>query len=330
MRAKMILLFVGVLVMTLSFVGNADAAFKDQQPKGPAVFHSLADGNTILTDTAGLVCTWWRQLWQCGNLYHIIEYRDNNDGKISVCDYIKVELTEAFGQPVTPPIESWLHIEWVTLTLKLRKIGFSDSMFVEFSGGMDSLFRVVGNDPVCTWWHEVWPNECTWRHMHSWHDNGNETLDSCDYVDFAIGPPEVWHVVAVYSVGDSTYIDIEPQMGGEHMVLNHYFSPTDTVVGRPVCTIWHEEEPEYCNWWHITDWTDNGSDELDSCDIIVITPVEVWHVEDIATDIWVVHQDPPGYGIPTMTEWGLVILVALLLASAVFIYVRRKRIMVSP
>lgn len=251
MRAKRILLFVGVLVMTLSFVGNADAAFKDQQPKGPAVFHSLADGNTILTDTTGLVCTWWRQLWECSNLYHIIEYEDNTDGVISTCDYIKVELTEAYGQPVTPPIESWLHIEWVTLTLKLRKIGFSDSMFVEFSGGIDSLNRVVGQNPICTWWHEVWPEEC--------------------------------------------------------------------------------------RWWHIGDWGDNGSGSLDICDTLTIVRPEaeppetlVVHVEDIATDIWVIYQDPPGYGIPTMIEWGLVILVVLLLASAVFIFLRRKKVMVSP
>ena len=250
MRAKMILLFVGVLVITLSFVGNADAAFKDQQPKGPAVFHSLADGSTILTDTTGLVCTWWRQLWECGNLYHIIDYQDNTDGVISTCDYIKVELTEAYGQPVVPPIESWLHIEWVTVTLKLRSQTIpEDTMFVELSGGINSFFMPETN-PVCTWWHEVW----------------------------------------------------------------------------------HQES----KWWHIDDWVDNGDGILSICDTITIThpgePPEtlVVHVEDIATDIWVIYQDPPGYGIPTMTEWGLVILVVLLLASAVFIFPRRKKVMVSP
>jgi hypothetical protein len=246
----MVLFVLGLVAMTFLFAGNAHAALPEQQPKGPAVLHSLADGNTILTDTTGLVCTWWRQLWECGNLYHIIEYEDNNDGVISTCDYIKVELTEAYGQQLPDPIESWLHIEWVTLTLKLRKIGFSDSMFVEFSGGIDSLARVVGQNPICTWWHEVWPEEC--------------------------------------------------------------------------------------KWWHIEDWKDNTSGSLDICDTLKIVhsgppPETLWvHVEDIATDIWVVSQDPPGYSIPTMTEWGLVILAVLLLASALFIYLRRKRIMVSP
>lgn len=35
-------------------------------------------------------------------------------------------------------------------------------------------------------------------------------------------------------------------------------------------------------------------------------------------------------GVPSHTEWGLVILVVLLLASAVFIFLRRKKVMVSP
>jgi hypothetical protein len=37
-----------------------------------------------------------------------------------------------------------------------------------------------------------------------------------------------------------------------------------------------------------------------------------------------------GLPIPTITEWGLIILVALLLASAVFVFLRRKKVMVSP
>ena len=52
-------------------------------------------------------------------------------------------------------------------------------------------------------------------------------------------------------------------------------------------------------------------------------------MKDVAIDIEVHSIDPPDK-IPSVTSWGLVILVVLLLASAVFIFLRRKKVMVSP
>jgi hypothetical protein len=59
---------------------------------------------------------------------------------------------------------------------------------------------------------------------------------------------------------------------------------------------------------------------------ITLFRIGKWHVEDIATDIEVITKAPE---VPTTTEWGLVVLAALLVASAVFVYLRRKKVMVS-
>jgi LPXTG-motif cell wall-anchored protein len=42
------------------------------------------------------------------------------------------------------------------------------------------------------------------------------------------------------------------------------------------------------------------------------------------------HEMEAGSAIPSLTNWGLMILVALLVASAVFVFFRRKRVTVSP
>lgn len=296
----MILLFLGLVAMTLSFVGNAQAALPEDQPKGPAIFHSLAGGDSILIDTSGLVCTWWRQLWRCGNLYHVINYKDNGDGVISACDYIKTEMTEAYGVPQDPPYVSWKHIERVTATLKLRKLGFSDSMFVEFTGGMDSISRVTEQDPRCTWWHEVWPDWCRYYHLSSWGDNGSGSLDSCDTIDLV----EYWHVIDVTEEAGQLWLTMEYLEGSEVQNRILTFSggiDPDSVVralADPVCTWWHEEHPDTCNWWHINSWGDAGQRKLGSCDTIDVVKaehIEWWHVvrvTEVSDSLWLILENP--------------------------------------
>ena len=336
MRVKVILFFLGLVVLTACFFsGNAGAALPEDQPKGPAILHSLAGGDSVLTDASGLVCTWWRQIWECRNLYHIKEYVDNGDGIISACDYIKVDLTEAYGEPVGP-YESWKHIERVTVTLELGGTGTAvETLFVEFSGGIhpDSLSR-IRFAPVSTWWHEVYPEECVWWHIAEWQDNGDGELDSCDYI--VIERIEVYHVVSVQVGPVDLSLKLEGQGGyvdSMRVVFSGGLDPdsVERALTSPEGTWWHEIWPEFCNWWLLESWTDNGSLELDSCDYIVIKTTEVWHVEDVATDIEVVTSDPPPEGaIPTMTEWGLVILAILIAGSAVFLWLRRRRVAVSP
>ena len=51
----------------------------------------------------------------------------------------------------------------------------------------------------------------------------------------------------------------------------------------------HELYPEYCNWYDLTSWYDNGNGELSYCDVIDITDaaggVTYWHVEEVTVTI---------------------------------------------
>ena len=90
----------------------------------------------------------------------------------------------------------------------------------------------------------------------------------------------------------------------------------------PVNTWWHEVRPTWCNYYQIT--------------AINATPLQrsrnitmggaIWHVEAVAIDIEV--HSIPDPAVPTMTQWGVIILVVLLIGSAVFIGLKRRKVAV--
>jgi V8-like Glu-specific endopeptidase len=55
-------------------------------------------------------------------------------------------------------------------------------------------------------------------------------------------------------------------------------------------------------------------------------PPAGWYVQDVAIDIEVLSGPYPQT--PTMTQWGMIVLVALIIASAVYIMLRRRRVTV--
>jgi len=73
-----------------------------------------------------------------------------------------------------------------------------------------------------------------------------------------------------------------------------------SILYQPICTWWHEIRPNFCNWFHLSSWQDNGNGYLDSCDYIDITDIDGnvtwWHVENVATDIMLKREsfDPLG------------------------------------
>lgn len=38
-------------------------------------------------------------------------------------------------------------------------------------------------NPICSSWHELYPEYCEEWHLSSWDDNGNGYLDTCDVID---------------------------------------------------------------------------------------------------------------------------------------------------
>ncbi|MCK4404206.1 MAG: hypothetical protein KAW02_03870 [candidate division Zixibacteria bacterium] len=187
---------------------------------------------------------------------------------------------------------------------------------------------------ISTMWHSLYPPA---TYCHVWHviderDNGIPGLNPSDKLKIEHVPDGSWVWVHVEEVtktlklsrvefpDDTMYVEYT---GGYDSLMNPETDPDY----HPVSTWWHEIVPEFCTFYHLTNWVDNGDGELSFCDQIDLTDtldqVTSWHVEDVATDILV--QSIPDPTVPTMTQWGVIILVVLILASAIFIMVRRRR-----
>jgi hypothetical protein len=223
-----IFVFVGTINNTkaaddpVEFIKNA---------KTPVYLHSLAPGDNLVHNLPSQVGdSTWHSLYPHQVYCHywdVIDQYDNGIPGLNPSDWLKLR-HHTMGNSV------WVHVEEVTLTLKLaRTIPPFDTMYVEYTGGYDSLEYPIMN-PVSTWWHEIWPVYCPYFH-----------LDAIDP-----GPP------------------------------------------------------------------------LQTCRNITLGGI-VWHVEDVAIDILVLSGPVPRT--PTMTQWGVIVLVALIVGSAVFIMLRRRR-----
>jgi hypothetical protein len=222
-------------------------------------------------------------------------------------------------------------VEEVTITLLLKKLGTDSTMYVEYGGGYDSLLYPISN-PLSTWWHETWPKYCQWWHVNSWHDNGNLFLNSCDTIDIAKAEDvEWWHVQAQPFVAGLCSLILDQGAFRKYLVASGPPNPDSCAwkITHPICTWWREVVPPADTiWWHIGSWIDSGlpHNELSVCDTIDIVRaenLEWWHVEDVAIDIQVLSGPVPRT--PTMTQWGVVVLAALIVISAVYIMLRRRR-----
>ena len=219
--------------------------------------------------------------------------------------------------------------------------------FHSMAGG-DSLVHEFPT-MVCTWWHAIYPpaTYCSYWHVVDEIDNGDGILSPCDklkvryYDSYPDGTPgdSVW--VHVEEVTITLVLETEP---GQAETMYVEFEKGFTDVGPAfvpeaiyepvVCDTLHEIWPEYCTRYHLSSWIDGqaqgepGFDTLSFCDIIDITDLETmdvtdWHVIDVAIDIEVLSIPDPK--VPTMTQWGVIILAGLLVSSAVFIMLRRKK-----
>jgi len=181
------------------------------------IYLHCEDGLFNLTEP---VDTQWHELWPffCQE-YHLSSWNDTSgDDVLSHCDW--VDMYEKPDGEVKP-----YHVEEVTITLYLTpernalagdgfgQIFLGEPMYVELEGGYDPAALT---DPIGTQWHEIYPNFCTSYNLTEWDDNGNVTLDFCDYIllmDKESGNVTSWHV-------EDVAIDIvvcrePPPVGGE-------------------------------------------------------------------------------------------------------------------
>jgi hypothetical protein len=192
-------------------------------PAPNCIYLHCEDGLFNLTEP---VDTQWHELWPifCRE-YHLSSWNDTSgDGVLSYCDQI-----DMYQKPDGEV--RWYHVESVTITLFLTPSemvfvengldspqsplqGARKPMYIELEGGFNSTILM---NPICTYWHEIYPKFCKRYHLSSWDDtNFNNELDFCDMIDLtdeANGAPTFWHV-------EDVAIDIvvcrqPPPVGGE-------------------------------------------------------------------------------------------------------------------
>jgi hypothetical protein len=157
-----------------------------------------------------------------------------------------------------------------------------------------------GIPPESTLWHELYPHYCQVYHLGMWEDNGDGELSPCDMVGMEqIEPPGEFHYYHVKEVTITIVLSPE-EPPFDTMYLEFTGGYNLGILTQPICTWWHEVRPTFCNWYHLSNWYDQGSGYLDECDYVELTDTDggltYWHVEDVATDILLKREsfDPLG------------------------------------
>ena len=116
----------------------------------------------VLIDLTDPVGTEWHELYPdyC-NRYRLSSWEDTDgNGVLDYCDEIKLTNMD------TGALAEY-HVERVTVTIKATHIDTVETMYVEFEGDIEEFPFTA---PVCTMWHEVYPEYCRWYHLSGWVD----------------------------------------------------------------------------------------------------------------------------------------------------------------
>jgi hypothetical protein len=224
------------------------------------------------------VCTNWTEVYPdylgvTGGPYHIIDWMDNGNGYLDVCDYIVFE-----DWPGT-----WWHVEEYATDLILNE-------------------KVM--DPIGIWWHELYPSYCNWHELTSWEEPLEDLYpgrlspgDQIDMINETSGITKWYFVDRVTLTLNVTIIGNPEQF--YYFEYKGPFEDMYDVKTAPVCTDWHMVYPDYWDGcFHLDDWIDNCNGVLDYCDEILLEG-EWCHVEGLAIDIILNEKIED----PTCTYW---------------------------
>jgi len=236
----------------------------------------------------------WPRCW------HLIDWEDNGDGRLSFCDLIIMAPNDPF-----PGAPHMFHVELVTVTLKLTDEGMQQH-YLEFMGTLEEF---EANDfihfPLVTLWLEIWPEQGRPWMLMDWTDQ--PLLAPSDRIVLTLKSPnthepipDIWaeyHVDKVTVAMNLTNMDNEMTHivkfeGSIVQFKYHHWMYDPPYSEGPFGTQWHEVNPTYCRQWCIIDWDDNGNFILDYCDLIWMVDKETgvvvpFHVESLSTDIYV-------------------------------------------
>jgi len=141
--------------------------------------------------------------------------------------------------------------------------------------------------PDCSSWRELYPMHGAIVHQDGYVDDGDGAISACDHITL---DGQEYHIELV----GPTYHLVQPGTRQEA-----YMEPRVPTDGRnPMCEIWHEVYPDWCNEWHVDGWEDDGSGDVSVCDWVFINGI-MWHIEEIGLNIYVVPQSPV-----EPTTWG--------------------------
>jgi hypothetical protein len=154
----------GLLALTMGHRGVTPAI-----ADGPQLFLDWTDGPSNWQPGVPWFpppfCAQWHEISPdfCKD-WHQVGYEDNGDGVVSVCDYIILQ------QAPAPPIR--FHIDEVGPTVYLDCNGvIMEPADPAWDGG----------NPYNTQWQVLYPTAGVYD-LGGWADNGNGTLDVCDFV----------------------------------------------------------------------------------------------------------------------------------------------------
>jgi hypothetical protein len=159
---------------------------------------------------------------------------------------------------------------------------------------LDPRFPI--NNPVSTYWNELYPDPTKSYHLSSWFDNGDGYLSPSDIIDLTdlsdpVGNPTFWHVdqvtITIFLTQKNTNTHGIGDFSGD-------FFQNQSTMYNPVSTFW-EWIPPGTGGFHLSSWEDNGDGYLSRSDQIDITEsnglVTFWHVDRVTTDI-IISPEP--------------------------------------
>ncbi|MBN2227653.1 MAG: hypothetical protein JW763_09845 [candidate division Zixibacteria bacterium] len=205
--------------------------------------------------------TQWLELWP--DYFHdwtITGWFDNDDGKLSVDDYVDF---------INDETEDWRKSQIAWVGPKMTAIDGAETVYLEY---MDydnpDVHDIVA--PIGTYWYEKYPDYYTLYVVFGWNDNGDGILSAGDVVVFRELVTQSSTIMNITSLGTGIVLeDIPPipESLPDDITLENYtgFTPPD---GDPTGVDWIEIRPNYAASWTITSWSDNGSGKLSVGDIL--------------------------------------------------------------
>jgi hypothetical protein len=228
-------------------------------------------------DRSHPVSTWWHELYPyfCRN-WHLTSWEDT-DGNclLGYCDQIDMTNEEGWVE--------WFHVENLTVTIQLTSYWDGRVHYLEFRDGIDKFDPA---NPMCTWWHEVYPDFCHMWQLTSWEDS--YMLSPSDQIDMM----DITEKIQWYHVDQITVtLQVTPLIPLPTMYIDFEGYIGKLNFANPVSTQWHEIYPVFSKRYHLMEWYDiNGSGQLDSGDVIILRDKETGetvpcNVDVVSTDL---------------------------------------------